>query len=263
MLNMMVVFVLTSCCLWYTTFGSSSIHIPVGYGRLDRPFVNFTVFALSDPSIHFGAGYIPSGILSINKNSWLRENFGPIASTNTEIVLNSSRSEFIQTCYDGDSNVSVALDNRTTEDTFQGYVRFGNNSLRVSDIQFHLRSAKEMIGTVPYELMNDIFEIFRTLGGRMVMPNERVLTNVERCAPHMLESLPDIVIGFGTAGEVVLTPHDYIVYLPHSNQCEFKIWGPAALSGGDYYFVNPFMIKGMNFRISSDLLEICDSNNIS
>jgi hypothetical protein len=44
--------------------------------------------------------------LSIYRNTWLRNTFGPIAFAGNELVLNSSRSDFLSRCQNG-SNILV------------------------------------------------------------------------------------------------------------------------------------------------------------
>ena len=45
----------------------------------------------------FNNGGFSSSFLSIRRNSWIRTDFGPIAYTGNELVLNSSRDAFLAT----------------------------------------------------------------------------------------------------------------------------------------------------------------------
>jgi hypothetical protein len=215
-----------------------------------------------DPSIYFHAGYGPESILSIRKGGWIRNTFGAIAFTGNDLVLNSSRNEFIQSCEPG-SNMTVFLDDSPMDDRVPG----GN--VRTRDGRFSTTEEVEFllvtfwdrsIASVPIELLSHIHaELIRNGAYRVAGPRSLRQLIMASCHPTMLASLPEIVIRLGSISEIVLAPADYIQMIPEREECIVNLRPPI---NGGFYSLSPLIISGLNFRLSNDLLEICDSNTI-
>ena len=301
MLKIMLVVVLIAFA------NGSSIHLPVRPNRRGVPSVNFTMdgfnftlpmtlkftdqsevglqntrdaivrlhtrdngqrLAMIDPEIYFHGGFGPESILTIQKGRWIRRNFGEIAYTGNELVLNSSRNEFLETCQEG-SNMTVALDGSDRADIIRdGSIGTTDGRFYYTNIDYHLRSITDrMIASVPRELLFHIEEELIRYGATVVPPIDSVIgrpqTIVVPCTRNMTESLPNISFGLGSGGgQVMLSPEDYLELVEERNECFLKLRDPAPASVGGQFFFNPLMINGLNFRISNDLLEICDSNTM-
>jgi hypothetical protein len=243
--------------------GTNAGTTPCTHSLLELHVRNNVKWTLRDPSVFFGGPFAPESSLAVKRGSWIRNNFGPIAYTGNELVLNSSRSEFLQTCALG-SNVSVDVFEDGLDDSFAGGVRLQDSRFHQQGVSFRLRSLQGgVIGSVPNEIMQHIeLELSRMGAIVAVTGRPQPRTIASSCNSTLLASLPNLVYEVGSSGQIVLSPYDYIKAVPERNVCVFQIAKPAPRGAGGYYFLNPLMIPGLNFRISNDLLEICDSSAI-
>ena len=222
---------------------------------------NIVKWPLRDPLLFYSGGFGSESSFALKRGTWIRNRFGPIAFTGNELVLNSSRSEFLQTC-EPDSIIDVELFLGGLEDSFAGGVRLEDGRFHESQVSFRLRSLQDgVIGSVSNEIMQYIeLELSRMGAIVAVVIRPQPRTIALSCNSTLLASLPNLVYELDSFGQIVLSPDDYIKAVPERNECVFQIAQPAPASAGGYFFLNPLMIPGLNFRVSNDLFELCDSN---
>jgi len=247
----------------------------VGFPRIPETHVELRLrdnglMPLTDPMMHFQGGSGPESVLAIGTRSWIRNSYGSIAFTGDSLILNASRDDFISSCIP-ESYLSTVRETQSTTrldrstpvfDGYTGFIRDGHDHFHAAGVHYELRPLQNgMIGSIPDDLFRHIESILLTHGARR---SERNAWNplgvvVSNCFPGSLTELPSIIFGFGSSGELVLTPEDYISMNIERNECSIRFRAPAPAAVPGYYSFNPFMIKGLNFRISNDFLEVCDS----
>ena len=197
--------------------------------------------------------------LTLRRNRWIRNSFGPIAFTGSDLILNASREEFLSSC-DLGTNMTVMMHHVDTGDKFRANIFSDDGEFYAADgLEIQIRSLTDrMIGLIPtqlYDLIGD--KLYRQGASRLefMAPFSNVANN---CSPSMLESLPRIVYQFGNIQQLVLDPQDYIEYSVENMTCALRLRNAATVVGlpRPAYFFNPLMIKGLNFRISNDVLTL-------
>lgn len=230
--------------------------------------------SLTDPGMNFFGSYGPMSVLSLRRNSWIRNMFGSIAFTGDYLVLNSSsREEFISTCFPG-SNMTIGLDGSVPNtDTFVGSIFSANADelggaaaamIHEAGISFQLRSMSDgMIASVPRSIFSQITNKLFENGAIRDDSSPSYSLVVSNCTSNTLATLPNIVFRFGFAGDLVLSPLDYIRLVDARRVCVVNLRIPLSSSFTSPHFINPFLINGLNFRITNDFFEVCDYNSNS
>jgi len=218
---------------------------------------------ITDPTMYFHGGFGPESVLSISKGSWIRNTYGSIAFTGNTLILNASRDDFTSSCIPGTSfSVATSNESATGFDRFTGGIRSTDDRFHVAGIQYEIRAIQNgIISSIPQVLLHHIESILLTYGVRRLERNRLNPLGlvVGNCNPVSLDEFPPIIFDLGSSGELVLTPEDYIAINPELNECSIRLRPPAPESVGGHYFFDPLVIKGLNFRISNDFFEVCDS----
>jgi hypothetical protein len=217
----------------------------------------------------FNNGGFSSSFLSIRRNSWIRTDFGPIAYTGNELVLNSSRDAFLATCSRPGSSIQVPFEHGVLRnvDRFSGGIRSSDRVFSAIGFGIQFNSSPyppEVVGSIPQLLFLQIVRTLQAAGSTPLMES-RIPSHsrfVQNCTQSMLGLLPNILVRIANLVDLVLFPEDYIRIVPERNECiiRFALEVDPRILNPDY-FVNPLMLPGMNFRISNDFFEVCESNS--
>ena len=204
--------------------------------------------------------------LAIGRHSWIRQRYETITYTGNHVILNQSRDEFENTVCINESLIRIPIlanrDSQLWEDEFYGSIGTSNDSLPYSqELRFSFWPAPTRAGVVslPTEYIDEIFNTLSRLGAvRTSYSNNRQGWILSNCNLEFLAHLPEIYIWLLDGSVVVLSPEDYVDHQAERNMCVLLVRRPDSF--GHYYF-NPLLIKGLNFQISQNYLDICDSSN--
>ena len=277
------------CALFALTGTATSISIPVRFDRNGSPVANASIsgtcipmrvhmfdtiavdhsavllgdvqvltneepLALIDSRITFFGGVGRESLLGVGLNSFIRNEYGPIALTRNALVLNTSVEEFVSGCR-ADSYMALPINGPDAAGRWAGSVEIANVTRNVTlqlggYVGRFISFPSDVSGDIVSRLIdNGAVELRRSISAR---ERELVYTN----CTNPFEGLPEVQITFNGIGAIVFLPEDYIYYDQSVHECFLRFMPPARMGG--FYFINPLELPGTHIRLSNDLLEICD-----
>ena len=205
--------------------------------------------------------------LALARQSWIRRTYESFAYTGNYFILNISLDEFVNSSCVDETSVRIPISpnglSRYREDEFDG--RMGTNDTSLPQFQarytfWDSRTTRAVL-SLPTEYVDRIVATLSNFGalGAPYMSDDNIQNwRMTNCYREWFIHLPYIHIWLMDGSLVILSPENYIDHDTENNICDFLV--QSSDSFGRFYF-NPFLIKGLNFRISENYLDICDSSN--
>ena len=192
------------------------------------------------------------GIVGIGPLSPLVASAHSVSVFDDEIVFGESNEYFVNKC-ENNSVIQVPFVNEATGT----FIRGSWSDQEVVEVELGFSSS---ILTVPEPVLRNITDRIREVGA-IHQPNITHMKFSSCLRDSMVESLPSISISLyntaGPVGVVSIHPEDYIDFDQESSECRLKL---ARTSDGGFS-INPLELAGMNLRITSTDLIICDAND--